>query len=85
MGVERRRDHMASRVLGRIRSRKGEKIHSISVRLTEEEYEMLGNLCGRYKWNLSQMVQTLIRYAYENRISLNPEVEEPPPAVRRRS
>jgi hypothetical protein len=70
---------MASRVLGRIRSRRvgdqGEKIHSISVRLTGEEKDMLDALCAKYKWNLSQMIQTLIRYAYDHRVPLNPETE----------
>ena len=78
---------MASRVLGRIRSRRGdagEKVHSISVRLTDQEYDMLEKLCERYKWNLSQMVQTLIRFAYDHKVPLNPDIEgEPEPPSRR--
>jgi hypothetical protein len=78
---------MASRVRGRIRSRRGdqtEKVHSISVRLTEEEHAMLEKLCERYQWNLSQTVQTLIRHGFESRWPLNPEIEGDTPTGRRR-
>jgi hypothetical protein len=79
---------MAQRVLGRIRSRKGEaaeKVHSISARLTDEERDMLDALCARYKWNLSQMVSAIIRHCFNNRVNLNPDTDEDKlPTTRRR-